>query len=96
MKQSIHTVSSKAAARPARVTYLCMGDEFTTLRDLRAHFRSRGLDFSLQCAGAQVYAYGPAYNGGLLLGHLRVVVYYDLFTDPEFAVKVVRSNGTEV
>ena len=86
----------KAAARPEQVSYLCLDHEFNTLRDLRAHFRARGLDYALQCAGAQVYACAPAYDGGLLLGHLRIVVYYDLFTGPGFEVKVVRSNGTEV
>lgn len=86
----------KAAARPAQVSYLCLDQEFKTLRGLRAHFRSRGLDYAIQCAGAQVYACAPAYDGGLLIGHLRVVVYYDLFTDPGFAVKVVTSHGKEV
>lgn len=86
----------KAAARPAKVSYLCLDHEFPTLRGLRAHFQARGLDYALQCAGAPAYACAPAYDGGLLLGHLRIVVYYDLFTDPGFAVKVVRSNGTEV
>lgn len=90
MINKFRAVSSKAAARPAREDYICLGHEFSTLRELRAFFREKGLDYAIQCAGAQVFA------GWRPIGRLRVVVYYDLFTDPGFAVLVVHDNGTEV
>lgn len=96
MKQSLRAVSSQAAAQPSQVSYLCLDHEFPYLRDLDAHFRSRGLDYAIKCAGAPVYACVPPFDGVILLGHLRVVVYYDLFTDPGYEVLVVQDNGQEV
>lgn len=90
MKTLLRAVGCKASARPAREDYMCLGHEFSTLRELRAFFRSQGLDYAIDSAGALVYA------GDRSIGHLRVVVYYDLFTDPGFAVLVVRDNGKEV
>ena len=90
MKQQFPAGGCKAAARPAQGDYMCLGHEFSTLRELRAFFRSQGLDYAIDAAGALVYA------GDRSIGHLRVVVYYDLFTDPGFAVLVVRDNGKEV
>lgn len=90
IKQQFPAGGCKAAARPSRDEYMCLGHEFTTLRELRAYFRSQGLDYAIDSAGALVYA------GDRSIGHLRVVVYYDLFTDPGFAVLVVRDNGKEV
>lgn len=90
MKQLIRAVGCKASARPARDFYMVLGHEFSTLRELRAFFRSQGLDYAIESAGAPVYA------GDRQIGHLRIVVYYDLFTDPGFAVLVVHSNGKEI
>lgn len=90
MKQQFRAVGCKASARPAREDYMCLGHEFSTLRELRAFFRSQGLDYAIDAAGALVYA------GDRSIGHLQVMVYYDLLTDPDFEVLVVRSNGTEV
>lgn len=99
MINDFRAVDSQAAARPSQVDYLCQGNEYPTLRDLHAHFRSQGLDYAIECAGAPVYAciaHIDGAHGVLLIGHIRVVVYYDLFADPGFEVLIVQSNGKEV
>lgn len=90
MKQQFPAGGCKAAARPAQADYMCLGHEFETLGELRAFFRSQGLDYAIDAAGALVYA------GDRSIGHLRVVVYYDMFTCPGFGVFIVRDNGKEV
>lgn len=90
MKQQFRAGGCKAAARPAQDYYMCLGHEFETLGELRAFFRSQGLDYAIESAGALVYA------GDRSIGHLRVVVYYDLFISPGFGVFIVRDNGKEI
>lgn len=71
-------------ARAAQDDYMCLGHEFPSLLALKAWFSSQGLDYAVEAAGALIY------HRDRSIGHLRIVVFYDLFESPGFAVIVIR------